>query len=260
MDNTRQSTPETKTPSPAPSSGNSWFLIRLLAYGATILLVVAMLLPSVRSSREAARRNSCNSNLKQIAFALNNYEAVHGAYPPAYTVDAEGRPLHSWRTLILPYLEQKALYESIDLTKPWDDPANEQARNTSLSVYQCPSLPDDDPEHANFTTYLAVVTPDSAIRTTHSLSHAEIPATFDTLLVIDAPPSQATHWMSPVDADEQLLLHVISNLKRQHSGDIWLAAYADCNVHILSGMIAPKALRAMITASADDNDALQDID
>ncbi len=260
MDNTHQPTPETTPPVPVPSRAGSWLLIRLLAYCAVILLVVAMLLPSVRSSREAARRNNCLGHLAQIALALSNYESVHGAYPPAYTVDAEGRPLHSWRTLILPHMEQQALYDQIDLTKPWDDPANEHARNTSLSIYQCPSNPDDDPERANFTTYLAVVTPDSVIRTAGSLSHAELPAPSETLLVIDAAPSQATHWMSPVDANEQLLLILDPNLERQHSIGIWLAAHADSRVSALSGMIDPNALRAMITATADDNDALQDND
>jgi hypothetical protein len=260
MDNTRQPTLDTSPPASAPSSGGSWLLIRLLAYAAVILLVFAMLLPTVRSSREAARRNNCLGHLAQIALALSNYEAVHGAYPPAYTVDAEGRPLHSWRTLILPHMEQQALYDQIDLTKPWDDPANDQARKTSLSIYQCPSNTDDDPKHANFTTYLAVVTPDSAIRTADSLSHAELPAPSETLLVIDAAPSQATHWMSPVDADEKLLLNVDPNLKRQHSGDLRLAAYSDGHVYPHSGEIDAKALRAMITASADDNDALQDND
>ena len=45
----------------------------------------------------------CVNNLKQIALALHNYEEVYKVLPPAYTVDAQGRPLHSWRTLILPY-------------------------------------------------------------------------------------------------------------------------------------------------------------
>jgi type II secretory pathway pseudopilin PulG len=259
MDDTNQSTPETKTPTPAPSNGRSWFLIRLLAYGAVILIVLLMLLPAQRSAREAARRNSCMNNLKQISLALIHYESANGAYPPAYTVDAEGRPLHSWRTLILPYMEQQALYDSIDLTKPWDDPANEHAYNAMPEVYRCPSDPTDNADK-HLTTYLAVVTPDSAIRTADSLSFAEIPAPSETLLVIDAAPSQATHWMSPVDADEEVLLNVDPDLKRQHSGDIWLAAYADGHASVLSGMIDPKALRAMITATADDNDALQEND
>lgn len=232
---------------------------KLLAGLVLVLLALAVLLPAQRSAREPARRNQCLNNLKQIALALSNYESAHGAYPPAYTVDAEGRPLHSWRTLILPYLEQKALYESIDLAKPWDDAANAAAYNTLLEVYRCPSDPTDNVDK-HLTTYLAVVTSDSAIRRAASLSHAELPAPSATLLVVDAAPSQATHWMSPVDADEKLLLNVDPKLKRQHNGDIWLAAYADGHVSAHSGSIDPRSLQAMITASADDNDALQDSD
>ena len=79
------------------------------------------------------------SNLHQISIALQLYAAAHGGLPPAYTTDADGKPLHSWRTLILPYLEHQQLYESIDLAKPWDDPANAEACKAALSVYQCPS-------------------------------------------------------------------------------------------------------------------------
>ena len=231
----------------------------MLAYGAIILLVILMLLPAQRSAREAARRNSCMNNLKQISLALINYESARGEYPPAYTVDADGRPLHSWRTLILPYMEQLPLYQSIDLTKPWDDPANEHAYNSMPEVYGCPSDPTAN-ANKHFTTYLAVVTPDSAIRTADSLSFNEISAPSETLLVIDAAPSQATHWMSPVDADEKLLLNVDPKLKRQHNGDLCLATYADGHTYPHSGKINPQALRAMITATADDNSALQEND
>jgi len=259
MDEPRQPTSELTPPTPAPTSRAPAIWIRLLAYGAVILLVIFMLLPVKRTAREAARRNSCLNNLKQIGLGLSNYEAAHGAYPPAYTVDADGRPLHSWRTLILPYMEQNPLYQSIDLTKPWDDPANEHAYNAMPEVYGCPSDPTANADK-RLTTYLAVVTLDSAIRTADSLSYAETPAPSETLLVIDAAPSQATHWMSPVDADEKLLLNVDPKLKRQHNGDLCLAAYADGHAYPHSGEIDATALRAMITASADDNDVLQEVD
>jgi hypothetical protein len=127
-------------------------------------------------------------------------------------------------------------------------------------VYRCPSDAAASDANHSLTTYLAVVTPDSAIRTADSLPHAELPFPAHTLLVIDATPSQATHWMSPVDANEQLLLNADPDLERQHGGDLRLTAYADGHVSALSGAIDAKALRAMITASADDNDALQDDD
>jgi type II secretory pathway pseudopilin PulG len=113
--------------------------IELLAVLSIIGILVALLLPAVRTARPAALRMQCTNNLKQIALALRNYESAFEALPPAYTVDSEGKPLHSWRTLILPYLERKQLYESIDLSKPWNDPANAAALKTGISEFRCPA-------------------------------------------------------------------------------------------------------------------------
>ena len=60
------------------------------------------------------------NNIRNITLALLNYADTHKAFPPAYTVDANGNRLHSWRTLLLPYLDQQSLYESIDFSKPWN--------------------------------------------------------------------------------------------------------------------------------------------
>ena len=91
-----------------PSSGARFTLVGFLGVLGIIALVIALLLPLARNGAgPAARRAQCTNNLKQIALALHNYEQAYKALPPAYTVDAEGRPLHSWRTLILPYLEEE---------------------------------------------------------------------------------------------------------------------------------------------------------
>ena len=121
-----------------PSSVRGFTLNELLVVVGIIAFLIALLIPATRSARPAARRSQCANNLKQIALALHNYEQAHKALPPAYTVDAEGRPLHSWRTLILPYMEQEPLYRTIDLSKPWDDPANAKALETVVPVYRCP--------------------------------------------------------------------------------------------------------------------------
>ena len=91
-----------------------------------LLIVIGLLLPMRRTASEAARRTGCGFNLRGIAQALQVYAKEHGSLPPAYTKDAQGRPLHSWRTLILPYMEEKQLFDTIDLTKPWDDPVEEE--------------------------------------------------------------------------------------------------------------------------------------
>ena len=114
-------------------------LIELLVVIAIIAILIALLLPAVQQAREAARRTQCKNNLHQLGLALHNYHDEYQCFPPAYTVDPDGKPLHSWRTLILPYLEHGPLYATIDLSKPWDDPANKAAYATNIQAYRCPS-------------------------------------------------------------------------------------------------------------------------
>ena len=65
-----------------------------------------MLSRAVGEAREAARRAQCLCNLCQIKLAFHNYHSQYGSFPPAYVADANGRPMHSWRVLILPFMEQ----------------------------------------------------------------------------------------------------------------------------------------------------------
>ena len=105
------------------------------------VVVVFLLLPSMPSAREAAKRMQCSNHIKQIALAFHHYKSEHGHFPPAYTVDENGKPLHSWRVLILPYIEEKALYEKIRLDEPWDSEYNQQFHSEIPSIFQCPSVP-----------------------------------------------------------------------------------------------------------------------
>jgi hypothetical protein len=104
-------------------------------------LLAALLLPAVQAAREAARRMQCSNNEKQIGLALHCYHDFHNGLPPLYTVDDEGNPLHSWRVLILPFLEEQDLYEQIRLDEPWDSEHNKQFHNQMPSIYKCPSNP-----------------------------------------------------------------------------------------------------------------------
>lgn len=99
----------------------------------------SLCLPAVRAAQEANRRCHCVDNLHQISLALLRYACDHGTLPPAFTVDAAGRPLQSWRVLLLPYLGQEGLFNKIHLDEPWDSPHNRQFHNVAPAVYQCPS-------------------------------------------------------------------------------------------------------------------------
>ncbi|WP_165223421.1 DUF1559 family PulG-like putative transporter [Aquisphaera insulae] len=179
-----------------------WLILSTLAY---------------EHGRHAASRGWCGNNLKQIALAMRSYEDDYHALPPACTVDANGRRLHSWRTLILPYLDQEALYKSIDLSKPWDDPANAKARAAMPSVYRC--YLSKAPK--NTTTYLANAAEGGCLVPGRPRRLDEITdGLLWTLLAIEVDEPHAVPWMAPIDADEALILGLSPGSKLTHAGGV----------------------------------------
>jgi hypothetical protein len=170
--------------------------------------------------------------------------------PPAYTVDEHGNPLHSWRTLILPCIEQQSLYQKIDLSKPWNDPVNAEAFKTVVEVYQCPSLKSEP----GMTTYLAVTGDNTCLRPARSLRIEEVTdGPSNTLAVIEVTADHAVHWMSPQDADVELLVglsHEKDGL--QHVGGN-NALFVDATVRFLSIDLPESTLRALVSATANDD-------
>ncbi|MGO8745221.1 MAG: DUF1559 domain-containing protein [Thermoguttaceae bacterium] len=166
-----------------------------------LLALVGLLLPAINAARESARGIQCQNNLKQIGLALQNYRGCYGCYPPACTYDETGRPMHSWRFLILPFLESMPTYSSCNLNEPWDAPSNRALLADHKYVYKCP---DDQTAYApdsNTTSYLAVVGRRAAWR----LGENEIPEdgdlqkhAADTFLVIETANS-GIQWPEPRD-------------------------------------------------------------
>jgi hypothetical protein len=244
------------TPGTPQPRARNWMrrLLELFVIVGILFLFFVCLTPFGRfprfGAREAARRMACSNNLRNIAIALQNYEAVYGYLPPAYTVDEAGKPLHSWRTLILPYIEEKALYDQIDLSKPWDDPANRKAYETKLKQYVCPSSDIDNGQ----TTYLAVVTANGCFKPSEPRRLADITDDKDlTLMVLEAPEEHAVHWMAPNDLDDELLSKLGSLDKSPHPGRTQAVCVTGLVRALVSG-VSPATLQALISIAGNDND------
>ena len=233
---------------PKPKSRRGIRIIEVMVVIGIIGVLIGLLLPAYRNVRPAARRAGCQSNLRHIGLALLAYEQEHRALPPAYTVDANGRPLHSWRTLILPYLDEEPLYKTIDLSKPWNDPANAKACETSLSLFRC--LESVGP--LNTTTFLAITGPDGCLIPGKPRRLAEITdGTASTLMVIEAGEENAVPWMAPVDADELLVLSLGPNSKLHHAGGM-NACFVDSAVRFLTAKMPASLRLALMTISGNE--------
>ncbi|MGI6402518.1 MAG: DUF1559 domain-containing protein [Thermoguttaceae bacterium] len=101
----------------------------------------AQFMGALSTFESAVQLFETSARLKQIAAATLAYEADHGTLPPAFSVDADGQPLLSWRVLILPYLgaDAQALYEEFALDEPWDSEHNQPLLEKIPDVYRRPS-------------------------------------------------------------------------------------------------------------------------
>ncbi|HEV8070616.1 MAG TPA: DUF1559 domain-containing protein [Planctomycetaceae bacterium] len=111
-------------------------------------VMVALLLPAVQASREAARRTESRNHLKQLMLAMHNYHDVYKSFPQGTHPNPDLKPDKrlSWQTDLLPFLEYKPIYDLIDFKKAWDDRANKMAADSPLALFINPSL---GPQKAN---------------------------------------------------------------------------------------------------------------
>ena len=111
-------------------------LVELLVVIAIVGVLVALLLPAVQSARESARRAQCSNNVKQVGLAVQQHVTLQAMLPPAADT------FRSFLTGMLPYIEQKMLWDRYVLDKSWDDDANQDIIKQPIAAYRCPSVPD----------------------------------------------------------------------------------------------------------------------
>ena len=125
-------------------SKRGFTLIELLVVIAIIAVLISLILPAVQQAREAARRTQCKNNLKQIGLALHNYESSYGMFPPSRINIAAPVFQQSWVVMILPQIEQSAMYQNYNFNTNWYDASNDAVTSTKIPMMVCPSaLPSD---------------------------------------------------------------------------------------------------------------------
>ncbi len=119
-------------------------LVELLVVIAIIGILVALLLPAIQAAREAARRNGCLNNMRQIGIAAHNYLDARKKLPPGYT----SSPASNFCTYLLPYIEENTAAKNYDFNKSWNHADNKKAVDLEISLYVCPSVPGLERDYA----------------------------------------------------------------------------------------------------------------
>lgn len=247
--------PAARTPSAVRRAAPALIILSVFA------AAVWLLAHAAHRAREEARFTQCRNNLKQIMLALHNYHDVHGRFPPAVTYGPDGKPWHSWRTLIRPYLEASPFYQRYRFDEPWDGPNNRKLRDEYdgyarrfRSVLHCPS-DDANPTH---TSYLAVIgkgtmwPPDSVGRL------EDVKDGTGAVIQVVEVSNSGVHWMEPRDLRFDEMSFRFNDdgqaVRSRHVQRHWFggdtaranAAFADGSVKPLTDSTPPETVKSLL--------------
>lgn len=177
--------------------GYRWVLATLLL-GLTLLSTLC-LLPARSGVRPPALLNGCCSNLGELATAVVIYEEAHGHYPPPFLPDEAGQPAHSWRVLLLPYLDEADLYRQYQFDEPWNSPAN--LALPMPHAYQCPVDPGDGNVLENTTCYQAIVGPHTMWPPEGKRRRGDLARPHEEIVLLVESRTSRRHWLDPRSPD-----------------------------------------------------------
>ncbi|MDR0521165.1 MAG: DUF1559 domain-containing protein [Planctomycetaceae bacterium] len=124
-------------------------LIELLVVIVIIAVLIGLILPAVQAARSAARKMSCQNNMKQQGLAIHHFAEVHTVFPPSkfyykyYKTTSTGNPTtasigHNLMTFLLPFLEQSTLYSLYHFEVNWQNNMNDAATENHIASFLCP--------------------------------------------------------------------------------------------------------------------------
>jgi len=201
---------------------------------------VALLLPAIQAAREAARRAQSSNNLKQIGLALHNYHDTFGCFPPAVVTDDDGKLLYSGRVLLLPFLNQEAMYNQFDKSKAWNSPENVALSQTVIPIFV-------DPSSANSpvgqTDYLFVTGKRAIFEADTRIRMADVTDGLSNTLAIVEVKNSGVNWAEPRDLT---IGQPMSLPAGNHPGGNNVL-FGDGSVRFMSKTVSPTVIRSAAT-------------
>lgn len=231
--------------SSAKLSAGVVLLMLLIGFGYLVIRFGGNAFRQIQSSQN---RVASINNLQAVAKALDAYAEVHGAYPPAYTVDAQGIPMHSWRVLILPFLGEEELFANIDLDSSWNSITNQEFYYNAPRVYTHPNS--TGPQGTS--VYQLLVGNQGIFKGSTSIGPGQvIDSPRKTILVVEVNPSDFTRsWMEPSDIELDRLLVDSNAFWSEVEGldpDGVMVATVDGRVHVMPQQTSLMTVDALFT-------------
>jgi RNA polymerase sigma factor (sigma-70 family) len=187
------------------------------------------------------------NNMKFLGLAMWKYKDANGTFPPAVLYDKKGKPLHSWRVLLLPYLGRKKLFEQFKLDEPWDSDHNKKLL-ARIPDFYAPVA--GKPKHPYATYYQAFVGKGAAFEGKKGMRlPKDFPdGTSNTILFVEA--AKAVPWTKPVDLsyDPKKPLPKLGGMFKEGFN----VTLADAGGRFLKRSISTKTLRAAITRNGGE--------
>lgn len=177
--------------------------------------------------------------------AVANYHDANGRYPPPYVTGPDGRPWHSWRVLVLPYIEQSDLYNAYRFGEPWDGPNNRKLARRMPRLYALHGS--DRPENTT-ANYLAVVGDETVWHGSKPVTSADVRDGLGETILLVENRGAGVCWMEPRDlslADMELKLNSPAGVSSPY--DDPAVVMLDGSLHRLRPGLKPMALRALLT-------------
>ena len=196
--------------------------------------------------RDTTQRGQSTNNMKRIGLAIHEYMAANGHFPPAYVAGKDGKPLLSWRVLILPYLGEGELLKQFHLDEPWESPHNKPLIARVPAVYKNPNSTVSDQGKTN---YLTIRGKDTVFPGRRGTSLMEITdGTSSTIMTVEASDANAVIWTKPDDFDDDQRDPVRGLVGLWPDG--FLVGLADGSVRFTSSSIDPTVLKAFFKRNA----------
>ena len=187
-------------------------------------------------------RVSSENNMKQIGLAMHNYGMAHKTFPPAYSSDSNGKPLLSWRVLILPYLDPD-LYNEFHLGEPWDSTHNKNLLTKMPAVYACPG---STVSTQGKTNYLTVRSGGTIFADGQGCTFGSIrDGLSNTITTVEVSDASAVAWTRPDDFEYDARNPIQGLVGLRQGG--FIAGFADGSVRFVQSSINPEKLKLLFT-------------